>query len=239
MNLQMEKPLQMRVQDAIIEFISDNKLSGGDRLPTEPELQELLGVGRSTLREAMANLESKGILERIQGKGTFIRQIPILLENGLDELRSVSEHIRSVGATPSTSRLDVSFEAADEELAEKLQIQAGDQVAKIERVRRADNELAAYCIDIVPKKLLPDATEEEFAGSLFELFDAHERIVSHAESNLRPTVLTRRDLPELKSEVGLFLLFDEVFYDKSGVPLCYSNDYYSADIFDFRIVRRR
>ncbi len=239
MNLPMEKPLQVRVQDAVIDFISENKLSGGDRLPTEPELQELLGVGRSTLREAMANLESRGVLERIQGKGTFIRQIPILLENGLDELRSVSEHIRAVGAVPSTSRLEVTFLPADEELAERLQIEAGDEVAKIERVRRADNALAAYCIDIVPKKLLPDATEEEFSGSLFELFGEHERIVSHAESVLRPTVLTRRDLPELKSEVGLFLLFDEVFYDSRGVPLCYSNDYYSADIFDFRIVRRR
>ncbi len=239
MNLPMEKPLQVRVQDAIIDFISKNKLSGGDRLPTEPELQELLGVGRSTLREAMANLESRGVLERIQGKGTFIRQIPILLENGLDELRSVSEHIRAVGAVPSTSRLEVTFLPADEELAEKLQIEAGEEVAKIARVRRADNALAAYCIDIVPKKLLPDAREEEFSGSLFELFGEHERIVSHAESVLRPTVLTRRDLPELKSEVGLFLLFDEVFYDSRGVPICYSNDYYSADIFDFRIVRRR
>ncbi|MCG8492469.1 MAG: GntR family transcriptional regulator [Sneathiellales bacterium] len=208
-------------------------------MPTEPELQELLGVGRSTLREAMANLESKGILERIQGKGTFIRQIPILLENGLDELRSVSEHIRAVGATPSTSRLEVSFGTATEEIVGKLELKIGDPITKIERVRRADHELAAYCIDIVPRKLLPDATEEEFSGSLFELFDAHRRIISHANSNLRPTVLTRRDLPELKSEVGLFLLFDEVFYDKSGVPLCYSNDYYSADIFDFRMVRRR
>lgn len=239
MNAQSEKPLQGRVQDAIIDYIAANNLKGGDRLPTEPELQELLGVGRSTLREAMANLESKGTLERIQGKGTFIRQIPILLENGLDELRSVSEHIRAVGATPSTSRMNVEFMEADEELAERLHLSVGDEVAKIERVRRADGVLAAYCIDVVPKKLLPDATEEEFAGSLFELFSAHNRNVSHAESVLHPTVLTRRDLPEMKSEVGLFLLFDEVFYDSRGTPICYSNDYYSADIFDFRIVRRR
>ncbi|MEH6403570.1 MAG: GntR family transcriptional regulator [Sneathiella sp.] len=239
MNGTSDKPLQVRVQDAIGDYISEKNLKGGDRLPTEPELQELLGVGRSTLREAMANLESKGTLERIQGKGTFIRQIPILLENGLDELRSVSEHIRAVGATPSTSRIEVTFMPADEQLAERLHLSVGDQVAKIERVRRADGELAAYCVDIVPKNLLPDATEEEFSGSLFELFDARNCTVSHAESVLHPTVLTRRDLPEIKSEVGLFLLFDEVFYDFRGTPLCYSNDYYSADIFDFRIVRRR
>lgn len=220
-------------------LVAERNLNGGDQLPTEPELKELLGVGRSTLREAMSNLESRGILERIQGKGTFVRHIPMLLENGLDELRSVSEHIRAVGAVPSTSRLDVSSFAADESLAERLQIAVGDEVVKLERVRRADGALAAYCIDIVPRSLLPSTPNDEFEGSLFELFVEHERLVSHAESVLHPTILTRRELPEMNSEVGLFLLFDEVFFDSKGVPLCYSNDYYSADIFDFRIVRRR
>lgn len=220
-------------------LVAERKLNGGDQLPTEPELKELLGVGRSTLREAMSNLESRGILERIQGRGTFVRHIPMLLENGLDELRSVSEHIRAVGAIPSTSRLDVSCFAADESLAERLQVAIGDEVVKLERVRRADGALAAYCIDIVPRSLLASVPDEAFDGSLFELFLKHERLVSHADSVLHPTLLTRRELPEMSSEVGLFLLFDEVFFDSKGVPLCYSNDYYSADIFDFRIVRRR
>jgi GntR family transcriptional regulator len=231
--------LQHRVQEAILKLISERQLSGGDQLPTEPELKELLKVGRSTLREAMSNLVAKGVLERIQGKGTFIRHIPILLENGLDELRSVSEHIRAVGAKPSTSRLQVSRYAADENLAEKLLIKAGEEVVKIERIRRADNAIAAYCIDILPSALLPDVSDKMFSGSLFEILVRHDYTISHADSVLHPTLLTRRELPEMTSEVGMFLLFDEVFYDPNGKPLCYSNDYYSADIFDFRVVRRR
>jgi len=234
-----DKSLQNRVQDAILALISERNLTGGDQLPTEPELKELLSVGRSTLREAMSKLVSKGVLERIQGKGTFIRHTPILLENGLDELRSVSEHIRAVGAKPSTSRLEVSRYKADENLAEKLQIKAGDEVVKIERIRRADTAIAAYCIDILASALLPKVADKTFAGSLFEIFKKYDYQVSHADSFLHPTLLTRRELPEMTSEVGLFLLFDEVFYGSDGLPLCYSNDYYSADIFDFRVVRRR
>ena len=232
-------PLQNRVQEAILKLISDRDLSGGDQLPTEPELKELLKVGRSTLREAMSNLVSKGVLERIQGKGTFIRHIPILLENGLDELRSVTEHIRAVGAKPSTSRIEVSRYASDDNLAEKLQIKSGDEVVKIERIRRADNAIAAYCIDILPSSLLPNVSDQVFSDSLFDIFHAHDYQVSHADSVLHPTLLTRRELPEMTSEVGMFLLFDEVFFDSNGLALCYSNDYYSADIFDFRVVRRR
>lgn len=187
----------------------------------------------------MANLESQGVLQRIQGKGTFIRHIPMLLENGLNELHSVSEHIRAVGAVPSTSRLEVTSLPADENLAERLNIDVGDEVIKISRVRRADGALAAYCIDIVPRTILPDVPDEAFEGSLFELFSQHQLQTSHTESALHPCILSRRELPEMSSEVGLFLLFDEVFYDVNGVALCYSNDYYSADIFDFKLVRRR
>lgn len=234
-----EKPLQVRVQAAIRDLIRAQGLVAGDQLPTEGELTSLLDVGRSTLREAMANLESQGLLQRIQGKGTFIRQIPLVLENGIDELRSVSEHIRAVGATPSTSRIEIQVIEASDLLAEKLQVEEGAPLVRIERVRRADGAIAAFCIDILPKSLVPGIESEDFRGSLFEMFSGGGNNPSYAESNLRPTILTRRDFPEMKSEIGLFLLFEEVFYDDNGTPICYSNDYYSADIFDFRIVRKR
>lgn len=45
----------------------------GDRLPTEIQLAQLLGVGRSTVREAVRALVSSGMLESRQGSGTFVR----------------------------------------------------------------------------------------------------------------------------------------------------------------------
>jgi GntR family transcriptional regulator len=37
----------------------------------------------------------------------------------------------------------------------------------------------------------------------------------------------------------LFLLLKGIFYDISGIPVCYSNDYYSSNVFDFKIIRKR
>lgn len=45
----------------------------GSRIPIEPELTELLGVGRSTVREAVRSLASMGMLETLPGRGTFVR----------------------------------------------------------------------------------------------------------------------------------------------------------------------
>ncbi len=45
----------------------------GSRIPIEPELSEMLGVGRSTIREAVRSLASIGMLETLPGRGTFVR----------------------------------------------------------------------------------------------------------------------------------------------------------------------
>ncbi len=235
----MEQPLQVRTQAAIRALIKDKGLKIGDQLPTEHELMGLLKVGRSTLREAMANLEATGLLQRIQGKGTFIRQMPIMLTNGIDELRSVSEHIRAVGATPTTSRIHVEQVPATDLLAEKLRLEENDPVMRIERVRRADGAVAAYCIDYVPGYLVQGLQAGDFGGSLFEIFTTAGHPPAYTDSAFHPAVLTPRDLPEMAGSIGLFLLFEEVFFDAANTPLCFSNDYYSADIFDFRIMRKR
>ena len=240
MRLKVDKSLPMLAEEAILELIRREKLKPGAQLPTESQLVKLLQVGRSTLREALANLTKQGVLHKVQGKGTFIRQVPIVMKNGLDQLFSVTENIVSVGATPSTSRIHIKIFEAEPHLAEKLQIIPEERCYWVERVRRADEEIAAYCLDILPIKFLsPQLREEDFHGSLFDLLAEHGHLISHAESNILPTTLTQEELPELQVDRALFLFFEEIYYNTQGIPVIYSNDYYSAEIFDFKMIRRR
>lgn len=59
----------------IEEMILKGELKPGDRLPNEPELARGLGVSRGALREALAVLKAKGVIERRPGRGTYIRRI--------------------------------------------------------------------------------------------------------------------------------------------------------------------
>lgn len=59
----------------IQEMILKGELKPGDRLPNEPELARMFGVSRGALREALAVLKAKGIIERRPGKGTYVRRI--------------------------------------------------------------------------------------------------------------------------------------------------------------------
>lgn len=72
------KPVPELILNEITRLITEGILKPGDRLPSESELAEKFGVGRSSLREAMRALQLLGVVEVIQGKGTFLRQTSML-----------------------------------------------------------------------------------------------------------------------------------------------------------------
>jgi DNA-binding FadR family transcriptional regulator len=63
------------VRDRIRDYILDNRLRGGDPLPSEPSLARQLGVSRNAVREGLRSLEAQGILEVRAGSGSFVREV--------------------------------------------------------------------------------------------------------------------------------------------------------------------
>ena len=80
-----------KISDEIVEHVKELILSGqlkpGDRLPSERELAETMGVSRPVLREAISRLVAMGYLENIQGKGTFVLSLAgdYMEEGGLQD----------------------------------------------------------------------------------------------------------------------------------------------------------
>lgn len=62
------------VLNKIKQYINEKQLQSGDRLPSERELAEQLGVGRSSIREALRAIELLGLIETKRGEGTFLRE---------------------------------------------------------------------------------------------------------------------------------------------------------------------
>lgn len=66
------KLLAEQIEEEIFQYIIDTPFGVGDKLPNEFELGERFGVGRSTIREAVKQLISKGVLEVRRGSGTYV-----------------------------------------------------------------------------------------------------------------------------------------------------------------------
>ncbi len=63
------------IANALIRYIAENELRGGDRLPSERELVEMTGASRLPLREALSVLKGLGIIEARHGKGIFVKHL--------------------------------------------------------------------------------------------------------------------------------------------------------------------
>lgn len=67
-----KKLLGSQVEDELMNYILQEPVEVGEKIPNEFELAELFGVGRSTIREAVKSLASKGVLEVRRGSGTYV-----------------------------------------------------------------------------------------------------------------------------------------------------------------------
>jgi GntR family transcriptional regulator, transcriptional repressor for pyruvate dehydrogenase complex len=95
------EPLFTRVAEQVERFITGNGLSPGERLPGERELCGLLGVSRTSVREALRSLQARGIVTVQHGKGVFVAKpgegdsalsrLALLREIGMDELFAMRE----------------------------------------------------------------------------------------------------------------------------------------------------
>ncbi len=70
-------PLHVQLLNELRHLILSGKAEPGSRLPSESEFQRGLEISRSTIRQALNNAETEGLIERVPGKGSFVRLTPM------------------------------------------------------------------------------------------------------------------------------------------------------------------
>jgi GntR family transcriptional regulator len=236
--------LASRVREEVRNRIRDGRLSDGVQLPPEVELATSLGVSRTTIREALLQLEQEGLLIRRHGHGTFVRSSGVL-RGSLNANLSATEVIRSHGMDPGTSHARVERHPAGVSILERLRLAAGADVVQLERVRTADGRPVIFTIDMIPAQLFEDAGIDENvllepSLSLYRLYaDRLGRSITDGQATIR---LTRADeLVGSRLAVPLgspILRLEQVDATAEGEPVLFSIESYVADTFEFSVHRR-
>ncbi|MFC3747755.1 FadR/GntR family transcriptional regulator [Paenibacillus sp. GCM10012306] len=149
--------------------ISDGELKHGDKIPTEPELMEQFGVGRSTIREAVRVLVHAGLLEKRQGFGTFLTADPIIHEPLVHRLRRAE--LLEVYEVRKMLELDISRLAAQRRSEKDLEHM---RTALDQRVQALDNDdTTAYLnADIAFHLAVAVASHNSIAADLYRTFSS-------------------------------------------------------------------
>ncbi|MCH4207758.1 MAG: GntR family transcriptional regulator [Solobacterium sp.] len=130
-------PLYCKLAETLEEKINHNVYKKGERIPSERELCEQYDVSRMTVRLAIEELERQGKVEKRQGKGTFVLSKSI--NQDLKDVYSFSREMERQGKISTTQIICRNVITADEKVACHLEIQKGDQVIYLERLRCAED----------------------------------------------------------------------------------------------------
>lgn len=115
-----------RIKRFIQEGIDAGDWESGTRIPSENQLAAKFSLSRMTVNRAIKELEADGIVERVQGKGTFVAP-PRPLRSVL-QIQGIDSEIRARGNQYSCRVLSLKETRTNKELSERLQLAKGSQV---------------------------------------------------------------------------------------------------------------
>jgi DNA-binding GntR family transcriptional regulator len=237
------RPLAYDVRDVIArELIMSGDVPAGSKLPSEHQLSQRYGVSRVTVRAALHGLREAGLVSIRQGVGATVLPRSASVVHGLDRLSSIDTFAREAGQTVSDVDLTARQLPADEATARALQLEVGQPVVDVRRVKCFDGVRVAWVVDRVPEGILPFETlRSELAGSALDVLLAHPEVdVEYADAEYTPAQLpddVARFLGVAAGSVALFV--DTVVWTADGRAADWATVWLLPEHFRFMVRRRR
>ena len=234
-NLQSESssPLYHQLMQRLAEDIEHGKYPVGSRIPPEHELEALYTVSRVTVRRALSELTAEGLLEKKQGKGTFVSTPRI--SQDLKSIHSFHDACKLNGFRGGTILVHVKEVNADDSDVRELELREGSKVVETLRVRTADG------VPVVLEKnhfsmVYSYLENENLAGSLYGILRDYGIEPKQASHDISMAFATDEQAKLLNIKKGDPLMrLHEVVYDQKGRPLHNSLQLIRGDRFVFRI----
>ncbi len=228
-------PLYMQVARKLIDDVRAGRYQVDQALPSERTLSELLNVSRVTARKAIDQLVEQGLVVRKRGSGNYIAP---RIEQPLSNLSSFSEQLQQRGYRPGSRwlRRELVIASADEQMS--LGLSPNTKVARLERLRLADDVAMAYEVSVLRATVVPqpDAVGDSLYKYLEGAGKAPVRALQHIRAMNASADLARQlDVPE--GQAVLFIT--RIAYLDSGEAVELTHSYCRSDHYDFVAEMRR
>lgn len=206
LNREDSRPLHAQLFSILTQFIDENQIPPGSLLPTETEIMKWFGLSRTPVRQAIQQLENRGIVRKIQGKGTFIcapkRKKTVKLFRSLEPNWDVKNVILA------------NMEIDPPKWAVDLDFPSDARVHLLKRLKFHEDRPLALEFRVIALDAASFLSEEEFRNQpIFDFLDQHpESRINHVQYNISCTTASFEEADDMGIEQGTPLLVRNGLY---------------------------
>jgi DNA-binding GntR family transcriptional regulator len=230
------KPAWVQIEEQLADRIESGEIGAGERLPPERELAEALRVSRMTVRQALASLAARGMVQRGVGRGTFVSEADKLTHD-LSRLSGFTEQVERLGLEAGARVIEARECPGPDIVAEALGLNAGAPMLRIERVRLGGGRPLTLEDSWLPAGRFPGLLERDLSGSVYALMRAEYGLgpVSAVE-RLEPVAARSHEAERLEIAEGApLMLVERIAYTADGTPVEFARDRHRGDRARFEL----
>jgi len=236
-----EVPLYLQVSEWIRGNIYKGDLTTGDRVPSENQIMDMLGVSRGTVKKAVTMLVNEGLLVQVQGKGTYVKSENISYSLG-EGLLSFAESLESQHLHFETEVIESRMDTASKLVASRLGIELGAPILYLKRVRSVEGEKVMLIENRINIAHCPGIEKVDFNKN--NLFPTVERLsgkkIASSESRYAAKIIgaERGHYLEVHEDAPVLHL-EQVVYFENSIPLEFGNVWLKSDKYYLGTVLQR
>lgn len=211
------------------------------QLPFEKDIMEQYNVSRITAKRAYDILVEEGLVVKIRGKGTFVKNMDdrsALLFMRTRQFMGFSSNNKNQEI--DTTVVSFNVELPQPDICDRLKINKNDWVYHFTRVRHRDQDPVVIEYTTMPMALIPNLTQEIAEASIyayvegelgFKIKSAHRIITSRMPYDTEKELLNIGDIPVVNVE--------EITYLDNGSPFSYTLNVHSSEHFSYVSIANR
>jgi GntR family transcriptional regulator len=229
---QQGAPLYLRLKKSIEDAVQRGIIGPGDALPSERDIAIRADISRVTVRKAVQDLVKGGILVQRHGSGTFVAPRMDRVEQSLSRLTSFTEDMARRGMAVRSEWLDRGIYAPSPDEMMVLGLSAKELVARVSRLRIADETPLAIERASLSTAALPDP--EAVTTSLYLALEKTGNRPVRAVQRISAANLGEADAQLLAVPAGsASLRIERISYLASGRVIEFTRSIYRGDAYDF------
>jgi len=232
---QSAQPLYAQIKDIIKQRIIDGEYAVHERLPSESEMMKVFGVSRITVRQALRDLHTDGLVFSVQGKGTFVSR-PKAVQD-IQNLKGFGEAMNPQGYETSTRVVGVQEVRVSGEVAEALDLNRNSNIIELTRIRYLNREPISLDHSFFPVEVGKELLGRDLTQDVFPMLENECGIeLGHAELKIEAITATNDLAEKLNVGVGSSILrIQRLVFSKSGVPIDFEYLSYIGDAFQYQV----